>query len=709
LSGVQGGWYNTAVADGKVKLTFVVVERNLVRSIEFKGNKKYKTGTLSKKLSFKKADYLDLPSAEAGREKLADYYRENGYAFAKVSLDYDSLQTGKVIYTIEEGKRVKIASITYSGNQSFKAKELKKVAKLRTKKFLFWPVYYAEEQVAKDITNLQNAYYKRGFLNVKIEVNKEFSADNGSVRLNFTITEGNAYSVNRILFTGKKSFNDTKLLSVIKTQEAKIYNKLQGDEDIKELTRLYRENGFISANVEQNIKFITADKVDIEYAINEDEQFRIGQIEIAGNQQTQDKVIRRILDEYDFTPGKLYNADIAHGDGSGYLEKNIKSNAYTESATIVPAESGKKGYKDSLVTILEGKTGSIMAGAGVSADMGAVGQLIFEERNFDYKGKPESFKDFITGTAYKGAGQRFRLSLEPGTQVSQYSISFTEPYLHDKPVSLDLGASSWERYRESYDEGRLKGYIGLEKRYKNKWHTSIAVRAENVDVKDLSFAAPREIRDVEGKNFLAGVRLGIGRDLTDDPFKPSKGYVLDLGYEQVAGDFMFGILSGFYQRFKTVSVDLADRKTIWSIKLYGATTLGDAPPFEKFYAGGSGTYYGIRGFEYRGVSTRGYPYWLSPAPTLGPDKTEPIGSDWIALASTELTVPMVGDNIAGVVFVDSGAIDTGGIRAAVGIGVQIMIPQWFGPVPMRFELATPFMKNGEDQTQVFSFNVGRLF
>jgi outer membrane protein assembly factor BamA len=59
--------------------------------------------------------------------------------------------------------------------------------------------------------------------------------------------------------------------------------------------------------------------------------------------------------------------------------------------------------------------------------------------------------------------------------------------------------------------------------------------------------------------------------------------------------------------------------------------------------------------------------------------------------------------------VDTGIIDTGGIRASAGIGIQILIPQWFGPVPMRFELASPFMKSDEDVTQMFNFSVGSLF
>jgi outer membrane protein assembly factor BamA len=150
-----------------------------------------------------------------------------------------------------------------------------------------------------------------------------------------------------------------------------------------------------------------------------------------------------------------------------------------------------------------------------------------------------------------------------------------------------------------------------------------------------------------------------------------------------------------------------------AVKLLGATTVGNAPIFEKFYAGGSGTY-GIRGFEYRGVSPRGLPATPnSVAPggydIIGTEKKDPIGSDWIAIANAEVTVPLASETFSALFFVDSGMIEEGSIRVSVGTGIQILIPQWFGPVPMRFEIATPLMKEDEDDTQAFSFSVGRLF
>jgi outer membrane protein assembly factor BamA len=120
-----------------------------------------------------------------------------------------------------------------------------------------------------------------------------------------------------------------------------------------------------------------------------------------------------------------------------------------------------------------------------------------------------------------------------------------------------------------------------------------------------------------------------------------------------------------------------------------------------FYAGGM---HSIRGFEYRGVSTRGLQTNVAE-----PERKDPVGSDWLFLANTELTVPLVGETLSGLFFVDSGTVDSGSYRVSGGGGIQILVPQWFGPVPMRFGLAVPFLKDEEDETEAFFFSFGGLF
>jgi len=683
-------------------------ERSIIRAIGFVGNRAYKDDNLAKKLGFKVGDYLDPILAEAYRGTLSEFYRNNGFASVEVALDSEELKNDRVVYIIDEGPRVRITKVKFSGNKAIKASALKKAIKTGTKRWLVLPQYYVEENVAEDVLRLQDIYYNKGYLDYSVKPRVDFSRGKRRAHITFEIDEGAVFTVRNIIFAGAEHFDEQTLGSGLRLKQGRPYSKRLTDSHVKELGKLYGEQGYIYVRVEQSPQFIAGvDMVDVLFEITEGRQFRIGRIDITGNEQTQDKVIRRVLDERDFTPGQAYNADIAPMSGGGKLETEVQRAVMAEDVMIRPVEpaGGEPGQKDVKVDIKEGRTGMVMIGGAVSSDASVMGQLVYNQQNFDITDWPESFKDLVSGNAFKGAGQSIRIAAEPGTEVSQYSITFTNPYFRDKPMSLSVTGSKWSRYMECYDEERTKGYVGFEKRLKDEWRKSIGVRCEIVNVGGLDTDAPKEIMNVKGDSSLVGVTLGISRDLRDDIWYPSSGRWFNASYEQVAGDKTFGVLRGTYRWYKTLHEDLAERKTVLAAKLLGGYILGSAQPFEKFYAGGTGTY-GVRGFDYRGISPRGL---QTNVPASTAKREDPIGSDWIFLANTEVTVPLGSDNFAALFFLDSGAVSTGGYRAAAGIGVQVMIQQWFGPVPMRFELAAPFMKNGEDETRTFSFSVGRLF
>ena len=684
---------------------------NVVKSIEFVGNQHYKAKVLGQRLDFKVDDRLDPVLAEAGRRIIEEIYRKVGFAFVKVTLDWEKLPAGQVLYTIDEGPRVRIASVKFSGNKAIKTDTLRQVTKIKQKNWFYWPFYYTQEAVAEDVVKLENFYYEKGFLNYKITAQTEFTDDKSGVYLTFVIEEGPAYRIEKILFAGNKYFDDDTLRVRLELTPGQVYIKRKAAADTQRLLKLYGEKGFVDADIQHKPRFcpeVGPDVVNIEFAIIEGNQFRIGQVEITGNEMVHDKAIRHVLDEYGFTPGLLYNADIAPKQGNGILEKYVQRATLAEEVMIRPITpaSGTPDQKDAKVDIKEGTTGWINPGVGVSSDYGMIGQLIYEQRNFDITDWPESLGEFITMKAFRGAGQRMRIGFQPGTELSVYSISFSDPYWRDRPVSLDVAGSSFERYRESHREGRLRSYLGFEQRFQDRWRRSIGLRVENVDVKSLEFDAPREIRDVKGNNLLLGVKLGVGRSVIDDIYDPTAGHVFDADYEQVAGDHTFGVLGGSYVWYNTLYEDLLERKTVLAVRVRaGTTVIHDAPPFEKFYAGGTGTY-GVRGFEYRGISPRGL---QTNVPAGLAQRKDPIGSDWVFLAGTEVTVPLIGENFDALFFFDSGTVQTGRYRMSLGTGIQIRIPHWFGPVPMRFEVAAPLKRDDDDETQVFSFSIGRLF
>ncbi|HML73997.1 MAG TPA: POTRA domain-containing protein, partial [Anaerohalosphaeraceae bacterium] len=469
LEGVESSYYTTVETEGQIILTYVVVEKQLVRELIFKGNKKMSDAKLAKELSFKLGDHLDILAARAGLDAMKKLYLQKGYAWAAVTLDEAGLIIGRVEYTIDEGSRPKIASIKFKNNRVLSDKELGGAIKTKTKKFLFWSVYYNEDQVQKDALKVQEVYQKRSYLDAKVETKVSFSEDKSKAYLEFHVTEGPAYTVESILMYGNKIFDVVRLREDMKLIENGPYSDDRADFDTKKIRSKYQEQGFVDVRIDMKRTFLDEARVRVEHNITEGSRFRIGQIAITGNSITHDNAVRRVLDEEKFTPGTWYNADTARGNGEGELEKTLKGTVYSESATIAAMPSSDPNRKDALVTVSEGQTGSIILGAGVGSDSGVIGQIAYDQRNYDIADWPENWNELITGKAFRGAGQRFRVSLNPGTEQSSYMISFTEPYLYDKPVSMEVAGLGFEREWESYTEERMGGRLGFEKRYSDDW------------------------------------------------------------------------------------------------------------------------------------------------------------------------------------------------------------------------------------------------
>jgi outer membrane protein insertion porin family len=682
---------------------------SIIKSIEFEGNRKFRSHVLRERLGFELGDRLDPFLAEGGRLTLAEVYRKIGFSSVEVSLDRDRLSEGHLLYRIEEGPRVQIGRIEFVGNETFGKGTLRQVIKTTERKWLLWPFYFTDEAIDNDVERLQTFYYGRGYLDYKIEARTELSADGETMDVTFVIEEGPVFHIAAIAFTGNTHFTDEQLLAVLRLREGDIYLRGDIDRDIRKMEQQYRERGYVDAVVRQNVKFTPEPEdylVILEIEVREGNQFRIGRIDITGNEPTKDKVVRRVLDEYEFTPGELYNARIAPKEGNGQLERYVQRVSGAQQVMIRPVapDANDPNRKDVRVDMEEGMTGLIRPGVGFSSDHGVMGQLIYQQQNFDIADPPETLAEWLMPwKAFRGAGQSLTVRLEPGTRYSQYLVGFSDPYWRDEPITFHTLGQSWKRFRESYDEQRLKGAFGFEQRLSSRWRPSMGFRAENVEVEDLDFDAPQEIRDVEGDTALFGARFGLGVSGVDDLYDPGAGHKVGAFYEQVTGDDAFGVLEGSYAHYFTLHEDVLGRKTVLAGRILGATIVGEAPPFEKFYAGGTGRY-GLRGFEYRGVSTRGL-----QTNVLNPERKDPVGSDWLFLAGAEITIPLVGENFALVLFTDSGTVDTGSYRLSVGTGLQIKIPQLFRDAPMRFEIGVPLLKDDEDDTQVFSFSGGGMF
>ncbi len=154
LDGVSSSYYNTELVEGKVRLVFVVVEQQRIRSIVFFGNKKLKDGSLKTTVGFNVGEYLDTFLARRSVSDLVERYHKKGYSKVEVSLDEASLKLGNIKYSIKEGPRTRVKQVGFAGNSDILSKSLSREVKTRKRKFVVWPAYYSAEVVAEDVTNL---------------------------------------------------------------------------------------------------------------------------------------------------------------------------------------------------------------------------------------------------------------------------------------------------------------------------------------------------------------------------------------------------------------------------------------------------------------------------------------------------------------------------------------------------------------------------
>ena len=193
---------------------------------------------------------------------------------------------------------------------------------------------------------------------------------------------------------------------------------------------------------------------------------------------------------------------------------------------------------DVIVNVQETQTGRLMIGAGINSDAGVTGQIVVDEKNFDWRRFPRSFDDVINGTAWRGAGQGFRVEALPGRVVQRYMVQFTEPYLFDTRVSFNVSGYLFDRRYFDWDEQRLGGRFGLGYRLTPDLSVNATMRGEEVKITNIRAPGDAPQLDaVAGNNELYSGRVALIHDTRDIPFAPTQGHYLEFAYEQVFGTF----------------------------------------------------------------------------------------------------------------------------------------------------------------------------
>ena len=692
---------STAVeADGKVTV-FVKLQElaGVAKEIIFKGAQHLSDSELMDLTGLRRDGPMNPAMNRLAATAILTKLRDDGRYYASVELLEGGVVTDtRIVFSIVEGPAVRVKRVKFRGNQAASTGRLATqvvtgsamipgfVTPL-TPKFKF-------ESIDEDRKRLVEYYQRLGYLDAAVREEIEPVNGGGAVNIIYHISEGRPYTVRNVTIEGKKSLPEERLRQVTEVKAGDTFNVGVVQADEKRLETLVGNAGHQSA-----VKYETfavpnePGKVDVRYVVQQQggEPDRVGNIIIRGNTVTQQRVI---LNQLGFFPGQVLQYSQLEAATNNLRRLQLFDNDEPPTVRVAPSSDGSQ-YKDLFVTVKETKTGQITAQANVNSDAGLSGSLVLNQRNFDILRVPTSLDDLTSGKAFLGGGQELRVEATPGTLFQRYAVTLREPYFLDTRFGVTGSGYYFTRSYAEYNEQRLGARASVDYRFAESpiWSANFSTRIEDVNVTKVPAWATRAISDDAGHSTVLGLRGGLRRDTRDSYLLPSSGSTVDLGFEQVLGDYTFPIGTLEATKYFTLwSRKDGSGKHVFSNRTQLTVMGQNAPVFERVYAGGIRSF---RGFSFRGV---------------GPVENDlNVGGTFGFLNSHEYQVPVLAnDKLWFAAFVDHGTVERSfeikDYRVSVGVGVRISVAA-LGPLPLAFDFAFPVRQAPGDHKQVFNFSL----
>jgi outer membrane protein assembly complex protein YaeT len=683
--------------DGRVTVYFHLIELNsTVQDVVFDGAEHLSKDKLRTLTGIRKGDPMNPLANDLGKAAILREYKDAGRYFATVDLvEGTRASDTRVVYRIVEGPIVRVRAVDFRGNEAGLTGRLRTQLVTSTTKLGFMGGKFDPGRLDADVKKLTEYYHGLGYLAVKVEPEVIPAPDMATVTIVYHIQENLQYRVGGREIAGNKALPTEQLANWTTVKDGERYDRWKVLGDTKRIENGYGERGFrvgVREDLHEDPK--QPGVVHVTYQVEGDggTPKRVGRVLVEGNTITQDRVI---LNQVGLYPGQILQYPKLEDARMRLARLGIFDQANPPEVIALPNEMDSE-FQDVLVRVNETKTGQFMVGGGINSNAGVNGSIILNESNFDLFRFPTSWDDFRMGRAVRGAGQQFRLEAVPGTQFQRYSATFSEPYLFDTQFGFTDSLYYYNRQFLEYNEDRVGDRITISRRLDPIWRANFTTRVEGVNVKDVAYYAPESISRDLGWHFLLGLRGGITRDTRDSFLFPTTGSVLDLGYEQVLGDYTFPIGTAEYTKFFSspyLQREDGSGKHVLAVRSQLQVAGSNAPVFERFYAGG---FRSLRGFTFRGV---------------GPiENGLHTGGTFSFLNTIEYQVPLLqNDKLFFVTFLDHGTVESDvsirDYRVSAGFGFRVAVPA-LGPLPLAFDFAFPLNRAEGDNRQLFSFYVG---
>jgi outer membrane protein assembly complex protein YaeT len=623
---------------------------------------------------------LDDDLLNEGQRNLLDYLQSRGYFSATVEVQKETHpDTVRIIYRIDPGPAHKFELIEITGNKYFSRQMLRPRFQMQTSGKFLSRGRYSGALLKNDVANLQALYVSNGFREAKIQsmVEDNYHGAKNHIAVHIQIEEGPQTLVGAFHIAGNQKI-DAKAFPELNTTEGQPYSEQNLANDRESILNYYFNHGFSRATLDITTKPSPGqpNREDVDYTIQEGEQFFIHQVTVAGLDHTRDYVAQREIREVAGQP--LSRQDLLNTQSKLY-----DLGIFNQVDTAVQNPDGSEPQKNVLVQVQEAKRYTFTYGlgmefetglpAGTSAPAGATGvspRVEFDITRLNVDGRDQT----VTFQSHVGRlQQRGLISYEIPKLFNQERFKIFYTIFYDN--SLDVSTFTSQR-----EEGKIDLHQQIGKQQVNH-STSITYRFDYRYVKASHLASdfsPAEFSLLSLPARVGGPGLTFIRDKRDNPLESTKGQYFTL--DAFAASSYFASQANFARALAQDSTYYSFGRPNHKFVIARSTTLGleqvyrgtvVLPPGacqitslstscpegisviplpEVFFAGGGNSH---RGFG------------LNQAGPRDPDSGFPVGGTAEFVNSEELRFPQVslpylGEGFGFAVFHDMGNVFTAG-------------------------------------------------
>jgi outer membrane protein insertion porin family len=660
--------------EGGVKVVFVVAERPFIRDVDFVGNKKEDRESLQEKIELKLGSVYNPVDVQRAVDKLRDFYEDEGYFEVQITPTVEKFADTdvKLIFNIVEGRQITIDKIVFLGNKGLRDDQLKDAMETKERQYFILRGKVQRQRLELDIDRIIQLYNDNGFIQARVE-SHDVHVDREKARVTITIVvvEGPQFRVGDVKITGVTLLPEAEVERQLKLRTGDVFSVGRVRETVTAISNLYSTIGRASADVNPRRDQLTAfNQINLTFEITEGPEVYVERINISGNVRSEDKILRREL--------PLHEGDLYTLQNKEKARQRLVNLGYFETVNVSTQPGSDKTRIIVNIEVVERATGIFSIGGGYSSVDSLVGTIDLAQRNF------------------LGRGWEVAIRIRAGAVTQQGTISFTDPWLFDRPLSggFDIYKSIRDYQDYTYDTTGLN--LRMSHPFAEYWRWHTGYRLSQDVISNLSDNATPELVAQKGTTITSAIGASLTRDSRDVIAAPTKGAqtTMAVDFAGLGGDAQFYKLTFLQTYFRPIWFGhiLALRGEVGYLAGWGGV---EVPLYERFYLGGPNT---IRAFKFRSVS---------PVDSAGFKE----GGTSEILGNVEYVVPLP-FGLRAAVFFDIGNVygfdtkfDPTDLRYGPGGGIRWQSP--FGPI--RVDYGFNVAPRAGEGPGAFHFSVGSPF